>query len=151
MKKFNLFIFLTLISNNSFSQKKIITVNKLVDIEIGMTYEKVIEKYPNPTQEEKKENKIDILYQSTELSNGIAVTKLLLSFYKNKLYDISVDYTNTLHLGLVNKYGYKSVKGMTFDGYYGTSYKSNISAVYINNRIWIVDNNIRKIASSEGF
>jgi len=42
MKIFNLFIFLTLISNNSFSQKKIITVNKLVDIEIGMTYEKVL-------------------------------------------------------------------------------------------------------------
>jgi len=86
-----------------------------------------------------------------ELSNGTALTDLLLSFYKNKLYDISTDYTNTLHLGLVNKYGYKSVKGMTFIGYYGSTYKGNITAVYIDNNIWIVDNNIRKIATSEGF
>ena len=40
---------------------------------------------------------------------------------------------------------------MTFTGYYGTTYKSNITAVYLDNRIWIVDNNIRKIATSEGF
>jgi hypothetical protein len=76
---------------------------------------------------------------------------LLLSFYKNNLYDISTEYTNTLHLGLVNKYGYKSVKDMTFNGYYGTSYKGNITAVYIDNKIWIVDNSIRKLVSTEGF
>lgn len=151
MKIFNLFFILLLLCKISFCQIKTITVNKLVDIELGMTYEKVIEKYSNPTKEEKKENQIDIYYKKIELSSGIALTDLLLSFYKNKLYDISTDYTNTLHLGLVNKYGYKSVKGMTFTGYYGASYKSKITAVNIDNRIWIVDNNIRKIATSEGF
>ncbi len=150
MKKL-LFIIVTLLSVNLFSQSKIIIVNKLVDFEIGMTYDKVIEKYPNPTEEEKKENNIDIYYASIKLNNGITLTNLLLSFYKNNLYDISTEYTNTLHLGLVNKYGYKSVKGMTFNGYYGTSYKGNISAVFIDNKIWIVDNSIRKIVSTEGF
>jgi hypothetical protein len=139
------------LNSQTSAQSKTITVNKLVDIEIGMTYEKVIEKYSNHTLEEKKGNKIDIYYKRLELSNGTALTDLLLSFYKNKLYDISTDYSNTLHLGLINKYGYKSIKGMTFNGYYGTTYKSNISAVYIDNRIWIIDNNIRKIATSEGF
>jgi hypothetical protein len=146
MKIFNLFLLLTLLSQN-----KTIMVNKLVDIEIGMTYEKIIEKYPNLTQEEKKGNTIDIYYEKLDLINGITLTNLLLTFYKNKLYDIGTDHNNTLHLGLLNKYGYKTVKDMTFNGYYGTSYKSNISAVYIENRIWIVDNNIRKIATSEGF
>ncbi len=140
-----------LLNSQTIAQSKTITVNKLVDIEIGMTYEKVIEKYSNHTLEEKKGNKIDIYYKRLELSNGTVLTDLLLSFYKNKLYDISTDYSNTLHLGLVNKYGYKSVKGMTFIGYYGSTYKGNITAVYIDNNIWIVDNNIRKIATSEGF
>lgn len=151
MKTINFLIILSFLSFHSFSQKKAILVNKLVDVEIGMTYEQVIEHYPNPTQEEKKENKIDMYYSSIELSNGLTVTKLLLSFYKNKLYDISADFNNTLHLGLVNKYGYKSVKGMTYNGYYGTSHKTTITADYRENRIWIVDNNIRKLASTEGF
>lgn len=151
MRKLLLIILVTSLSNNLFSQSKTITVNKLVDFEIGMTYDKVIEKYPNPTEEEKNENNIDIYYSSIKLSNGITLTNLLLSFYKNNLYDISTEYTNTLHLGLVNKYGYKSVKDMTFNGYYGTSYKGNITAVYIDNKIWIVDNSIRKLVSTEGF
>lgn len=151
MRKLLLIILVTSLSNNLFSQSKTITVNKLVDFEIGMTYDKVIEKYPNPTEEEKNENNIDIYYSSIKLSNGITLTNLLLSFYKNNLYDISTEYTNTLHLGLVNKYGYKSVKDMTFNVYYGTSYKGNITAVYIDNKIWIVDNSIRKLVSTEGF
>ncbi|WP_396198493.1 hypothetical protein [Flavobacterium sp.] len=151
MRKLLLIILVTSLSNNLFSQSNTITVNKLVDFEIGMTYDKLIEKYPNPTEEEKNENNIDIYYSSIKLSNGIILTNLLLSFYKNNLYDISTEYSNTLHLGLVNKYGYKSVKDMTFNGYYGTSYKGNITAVYIDNKIWIVDNSIRKLVSTEGF
>ena len=151
IKLYLILLIILFLNSQSIAQSKTITVNKLVDIEIGMTYEKVIEKYSNLTQEEKKGNKIDIYYKNLELSNGTALTDLLLSFYKNKLYDISTDFTNTLHLGFVNKYGYKSVNGMTFTGYYGTTYKSNITAVYLDNRIWIVDNNIRKIATSEGF
>lgn len=151
MRKLLLIILVTSLSNNLFSQSNTITANKLVDFEIGMTYDKLIEKYPNPTEEEKNENNIDIYYSSIKLSNGIILTNLLLSFYKNNLYDISTEYSNTLHLGLVNKYGYKSVKDMTFNGYYGTSYKGNITAVYIDNKIWIVDNSIRKLVSTEGF
>ena len=147
MKKITILLILILIFINSFSQTNTITVDKLIDFEIGMTYDKVIEKHPNTTIKEKS----DIYYESLVLSNGMTVTGLLLSFYNNKLYDIGVDFNNQLHLGLKNKYGYTEVDGMTFNGYYGTSYKSNISAVYIENRIWIVDNNIRKIASTEGF
>jgi len=91
MKKLLLIILVTSISNNLFSQSKTITVNKLFDFEIGMTYDKVIEKYPNPTEEEKNENNINIYYSSIKLSNGITLTNLLLSFYKNNLYDISTE------------------------------------------------------------
>jgi hypothetical protein len=51
------------LNSQTIAQSKTITVNKLVDIEIGMTYEKVIEKYSNHTLEEKKGNKIDIYYK----------------------------------------------------------------------------------------
>ena len=153
MKSLSLFILLlVLLNNTSFSQNKPIIVNRLIDFEIGMSYEKIIEKYPNPTLEDKKGKKIDIYYKSLELSNGVTLTELLLSLYDNKLYYICTDYSNTLHLGLSTKYGYKLFENGSFKGFYGTSNKGNIKAFHtIDNKIIINDNRFNDESSTEGF
>ena len=52
IKLYLILLIILFLNSQSIAQSKTITVNKLVDIEIGMTYEKVIEKYSNLTQEE---------------------------------------------------------------------------------------------------
>jgi hypothetical protein len=138
-------LLLVLLNNTSFSQSKPIIVNRLIDIQIGMTYEEVIAKYPNPYS-----TSIDkITYNYLKLQNGVDVTNLILLFYDNKLYTICIDYDNLIHVGLKATYGYTPPKGSTIHGYYGNSNKKNITACsWKNHYIIITDNKIQKIVDS---
>ncbi len=126
-------------------------LDRLIDIQIGMTYEEVIAKYPNPTNGKRKK---EIFYNILKLINGINVTHLLLYFYNNKLYVMEFDYSNPIHVSLKTKYGYTPIEDLHINGYYGSYSKysnSNIDAIYIDNSIFIIDNKIQKIVDSVGF
>jgi hypothetical protein len=139
-------LLIVLLNNTSFSQSKPIIVNRLIDIQIGMTYEEVIAKYPDPYSTSID----DITYHYLKLQNGVDVTNLILKFYDNKLYIICIDYDNLIHVGLKATYGYTPPpKGSTIHGYYGNSKQKNITACsWKNHYIIITDNKIQKIVDS---
>jgi hypothetical protein len=146
MKKLSLFMLLLVLFNNTlFSQSKKIILDRLIDIKIGMTYDEVIAKYPDPYSTSID----DITYHYLKLQNGVDVTNLILKFYDNKLYIIFFDYDKSIHAGLKATYGYTPPKGSSINSYYGNSYRSSITACNQQNKyIRIIDNRIQKIVDS---
>ena len=138
-------LLIVLLNNTSFSQSKPIIVNRLIDIQIGKTYEEVIAKYPDPYSTSID----DITYHYLKLQNGVNVTNLILKFYDNKLYIIFFDYDKSIHAGLKATYGYTPPKGSSINSYYGNSYRSSITACNQQNKyIRIIDNKTQKILDS---